>query len=134
MARKHGRNTNISIDGNDMSTYISSSDFNVSVDTHDTTAYGDDNRTYIDGLIDATFSCDGHYDDAAGGPDTILRPLLGGGEITIIRQPEGTGTGLAQQSFSALPTAYDETNPVDGKISFSAEFQVSGAITTTAQA
>lgn len=133
MARKHGRLTNISIDANDMSTYIDSSDFNVSVDSHDVTAYGDTNRQYIDGLIDATFSCSGHYDDAAGGPDTILRPLLGGGAITIIRQPEGTGSGLPQQSFSAIPTSYDESNPVDGQITFSADFQVTGTITTTAQ-
>jgi len=134
MARKHGRNTNINIDGNDMSTYIDASDFNVSVDSHDVTAYGDDNRQYIDGLIDATFTCSGHYDDDAGGPDTILRPLLGAGAITIIRQPEGTGTGLAQQSFSAIPTAYDESNPVDGQVTFSADYQVTGAITLTAQA
>jgi hypothetical protein len=58
----------------------------------------------------------------------------GNAAVTILRQPEGTGTGLPQDSFSAILTSYVETNPVEEKISFSADFQVTGDVTTTAQA
>lgn len=134
MARIHGKNTVITIDGTDMSSFIDDSTFSQSGDVHDTTAYGQDNRSYIGGLIDGTFSISGHYDDGTDNPRDAIPALLGGAAVTIVRSPEGTGTGLAQDSFSAICTSYDESSPVDDKISFSADFQITGAITITDQA
>ena len=133
MAFIHGRNTVITVDANDLSAFTSSSDFNQPVDTHDVTAYGDANRNYIAGLIDGTFSMEGHYDDSATSPRDILQPLAGAAAFTIVRQPEGVGSGFAQDSFSAVLTSYSESSPVDDKISWSAEFQITGAVTSTAQ-
>jgi len=133
MAFFHGKGTVVNVDGNDLSAFTSSSEFDQSADTHDVTAYGDDNRAYIAGLIDGTFSMEGHYDDGAAGPRAILQPLLGAAAVTVLRQPEGVGTGLAQDSFSGVLTSYNESAPVDDKISWSAEFQISGAVTSTDQ-
>lgn len=135
MARHHGKNTVVTIDGNDMSNFISDSTFSATTDTHDTTAYGMDSKEYIGGLTDGTFSCEGHYDDDAAGPRAIIKPIqVAATAVTVIRQPEGAGTGLEQDSFSAICTAYDESSPVDDKVSWSSEWQISGDITITAQA
>lgn len=134
MAFSHGKDAQVTIDSNNLSAYISDSTFNQSVDSHDVTAYGATNKAYIDGLIDGTFSVSGHYDDTkTTGPRDVLQGLLGGGAITILRQPEGTGSGLAQDSFSAIITSYEETAPVDDNIQWSADFQITGAVTVTVQ-
>lgn len=135
MTRIHGKNTYIDVGGNDLSNFINNSEFGRSRDTSDVSGYGDDNKAYIAGQQDGTFSCEGSYDDGASGPRAILEPLLdSGAETTIIRRPEGTGTGLPQESFGAILTSYVETNPVADKITWSAEFQKTGAITETVQA
>lgn len=135
MAFVHGKGTVVTVDSNALTSYISDSTFSQSVDAHDVTAYGATNKAYIDGLIDGTFSIEGHYDDTkTTGPRDVLQGLEGGGAITVVRQPEGAGTGKAQDSFSAILTAYDESSPVDDKISWSAEFQITGAVTSTVQA
>jgi hypothetical protein len=44
---------------------------------------------------------------------------------------EGTGTGKPQDAFTGILKKYTETNPVDDMVTWSAEFEISGAITTT---
>lgn len=134
MAFRHGKDTVISIGGTDYSAFISDSTFNTSQDTHDVTAYGDSGHEYIVGLTDGTFSCSGHYDNGATGTPAVDFPGFGATAQTILVQPEGAGTGNAQRSFSAVLTSYEEGMPVDDKISWSADFQISGAVTYTDQA
>lgn len=135
MAFIHGKDTLITVDSNDLSAFTNSSDFSQSSDSHDVTAYGATNKAYQAGLIDGTFSMAGIYDNAAGGPRTVLQALqVAGAAFTIIRQPEGAGTTLDQDSFSAIITSYEESSPVDDMINWTADFQISGVVTSTAQA
>lgn len=136
MARKHGKDTYVSVDGTDLSTYLSGSEFGLSTDVHDTTGYQPtgDAKTYTEGLLDGTFSMEGWYDTTASvSPRPILTGLRGGGAVTIIRRVEGTGSGLPQDSFSAILTSYSESSPAEDIVTFSAEFQITGPITDTAQ-
>ena len=135
MARIHGKNTVLTVDSNDISTYTNDSTFTGNTDVHDTTGYGADSKEYIAGLTDGTFTCSGTYDDAAGGPRGVLKPLqVAGTAITVVRQPEGAGTGNAQDSFSAIITSYEESAAVDDVIQWTCDFQISGDVTATAQA
>ena len=135
MAFIHGRNTFISIDANDLSGFIKNSEFSREKDTHDTTTYGDDDKTYISGLGDSTFSMDGVYDDGATGPHDVLGPLRDAGTVVeLIRRPEGTGTGLPEETVNVIVTSYVETNPVDDVVTWAAECQCTGAITDADQA
>ena len=89
---------------------------------------------YEGGLTDSKFTMSGTYDSTAvTGPRAALNPLLAT-TVAVIRQPEGAGTGKPQDSFSAVLTGYVETNPVADMVKWSAEFQVSGAVNSTAQA
>lgn len=135
MAYKHGKDTFVSVAGTDLSQYTMSSEFSRSVDTHDVTGYGSSSKSFIGGLTDATFSMEGNYNDTAGtGPRAVLNANVDGDAIAIIRRPEGTGSGLPEDSFNAILTSYVETSPVADRVTWSAEFQVSGDVTSSTQA
>lgn len=133
----HGKRTFISVDGTDMSTWItSSSELGKTTDTHEVTAYGQDSKTYAPGLNDATFSMEGTYNSTAStGPRAKLNTVYAGNDLVeIIRRPEGTGSGLPGDTFNGIMTSYVETSPVGDMVTFSAEFQVSGDVDITPQA
>lgn len=134
MAKIHGKNTHVEVDSNDLSQYTNSSEFSYTADSHDTTHYGDDGHVFSPGLTNGTFTMSGTYDSTAStGPRAVLEPLIGAEAVTVIRQPEGTGSSLPQDSFSGLLTSYTESNPVADMVTWSAEFQISGAVDSTAQ-
>jgi hypothetical protein len=57
----------------------------------------------------------------------------GGTPVACVFRPAGTGGGLATRTFNANITNYTEGSTVDGVVTLSASFQVSGAITFTTQ-
>lgn len=133
MAKKHGKNTVFTVDANDFTGYFNSSDFNRSGSADETTSYGEDDRTYIGGLRNATFSASGFYDDTATAPPDILIPAIGT-SVDVVRQIEGVGSGLPNETFSGIVTDYNESAPVDGVVTLSMTIQCSGAITRSDQA
>lgn len=134
MAFKHGKDTVVDVDGNDLSAFTNTSEFSPSTDSHDVTTYGKDGHVYEGGLTDGTFTMGGTYDDGGSGPRGVLLALKGtSSKVTVIRQPEGAGSGLPQDSFDGLLTSYVETNPVADMIAWSAEFQISGDVDSSDQ-
>lgn len=134
MARKHSKDTVVKVDSTDLSVYTDNSEFKPTGDSHDVSTYGVDGHVYDRGLTDGTFTMSGVYDTTAStGPRAKLLPLVKTGAVTVIRQPEGTGSGLPQDSFSGLLLSYTETNAVADFIKWAAEFQISGDVNSTAQ-
>lgn len=132
MAFKHGKDTVVKLDDNDLSAFTNTSEISREADSHDVTAYGKDAHDYEGGLTDGSISLSGTYDDSTSGPRAIIEPLLGT-KVTFVRQPEGAGSGNAEDSATVLVTSYTETAPVADMITWSAELQVSSVIATTAQ-
>lgn len=133
MAFVHGRLTVVKVATKDLSTYTKTSNIEQSADVHDVTGYGATGHAKSGGLTDGKFSMSGTYDSTAStGPRAVLQPLVGT-LAAIIRQPEGTATGKPQDSFSAVLSKYTETNPVDDMVTWSADFDISGAVTSAAQ-
>ena len=133
MAAVHGKKTVITVATKDISAYCKTSSYEGSADVHDTPGYGKDAKTKAGGLLDGKFTCGGTYDNTAStGPRAALKPALGT-TVAVVRKPEGTGTGLPMDSFSAVLSKYTETNPVDDMVSWSAEFEISDVVTTTTQ-
>lgn len=133
MAKEHGRHTEISVGGDDISTYANTSELKQQSDSHDITMYGVDDYEYQGGLKKGTFTCGGVYDSAVGGPKAVITPLIG--TVTeIIRKPIGTGTGKPTETFDALIDDYTETNPVAGMITWQMSTTRSGPIVPTVQA
>lgn len=134
MAKKHAKDTYISVVGVDLSPYTDTSEFGRSIDSHDLTTYGKDDHVFGGGLKVSTFKMGGFYSTGASGtPATVLTAALTVDPVAIIRRPEGTGTGKPQQSFNALLTTYNESSPVAEYIKWTADFQVSDAVTGSTQ-
>lgn len=130
----HGKDTVVTVDGDNLSRATNQSDFNPTGDSHDVTVYGDDGHVFAPGLTNGTFTMAGTYENnTSTGPKAVLQPLLGANPVTVIRQVEGAGAGKPQDSFSGLLTSYTESNPVAGMVAWSANFQISGNVTTTTQ-
>jgi hypothetical protein len=128
----HGRLTVIKLDGDDLSEWTDTSELDREAGSHQVTAYGATAHNYEGGLLDGKATMSGTYGSAAGGPRATIRPLLGT-KVTLIRQPEGTGSGKPQDSVTVLVLRYVETNPVADMIKWSCEMQMSSAVDSTAQ-
>lgn len=132
MAFQHGKSTVVKLNGVDLSAFCNTSVIDRGADKHDVTTYGKTSHVYAGGLGDGTASMAGIYDNTATGPRDVIRPLVGT-VVTLIRQPEGAGTGKAQDSVSVLVVKYVETNPVADMVAWSCEMQLSDTITATDQ-
>lgn len=132
MARVHGRRTEITVDGDDLTDYCDTSELTREADEHDVSTYGTDDAQYGGGLIRGGFTFGGVYESGATGPGATLRPLIGD-TVVITRKVEGTGTGKPLETFSAVVKKYTETAPVADYVRWSAECTKTGAIVDTTQ-
>jgi len=120
----------------DLSASLNSVDFSREVDTPETTVFGLDDRTYIAGLAGATISISGFWDDAATiGANTVIEPIVGQ-TLALNWQygPEGQVTGDVRYSGTCFCTSYNITGSVDGVVEFTADFQITGAVTADTSA
>ncbi|ONI73080.1 hypothetical protein ALI144C_44835 [Actinosynnema sp. ALI-1.44] len=133
MGTVHSKKTVILLDGNDISTFTNSSDWDRNADEHDTTCYGMDDATYEGGLRRGSFPIGGVYDDTATGPKAVIEPLVGT-KAELITRPEGTGPGKPESTVEVLVKSYKETAPVADMRQWSADLTMSGAVVTADQA
>lgn len=127
MAAQHGRFTVIILNGQDLSQFCDSSEFGRTSDKHDTTGYGLNSHRYSGGLLDGTFTMGGTYDNSATGPHDIITPLLGT-TVTLVRRPEGTGTGKPQETVTVLVEKLNESSPVADNVKWSCDLQLAGDV------
>lgn len=135
MAKSHAKETVVKVNSVDLSVYCNTSAFKPATDSHDVTTYGADGHVYEGGLTDGTFTVGGFYDTTATvTPRPVLIALKGtAAKTTVIRQIEGAGSGKPQDSFSGVLTSYEESAPVADYVQWTAEFQISGDVDSTAQ-
>lgn len=128
----HGKGTYVSLNSVDLSTFTNSVEFKRVADSHDTTTFGKDARTYQGGLLDGTCTLAGIYDNGETGPRPTVAPLLG--TVTaLVYRPEGTGAAKPEDTVNVLVMSYEESAPVADMISWTCELQLSGDVTTTDQ-
>lgn len=135
MTFRAGRLAEVSIAGTDLSAYSDSCDLGIDIDVLDTTTFGNTWKTAIAGLIGGSFSMGGNYDPTATvGPQAVLwGVILGLVPVAVVFKPGGTATGQRTNSFSALITSYSESSTPDDKVVWSADYQITGAVTPTTQ-
>jgi hypothetical protein len=128
----HGKSCNFTIDDTgdsvrDISNVLTSVDFPQTRDTSETTAFGSSAKSYIVGLSDATISISGLWDATVDG-------YLAGTEPTsrhFVFGPAGSTSGYVKYTGSCIMTSYSGAVPVGDVDTFSADFQVTGAVTRT---
>jgi len=132
MAFVHGKDSVFKLDNSggsltDISTYVNNVDFPETADVAETSTLGASNKTYLAGLKDATISLSGLFDATV---DAILGAVVGQtASLSFEYSPEGTGSGKVKYTGEAILTSYALSSPVGDVVAYSADLQVSGAVT-----
>jgi len=138
VAFTHGKKSKFSIDNSagsltDISAYCDDVSLSRDIETAETTSFGDDAKEYIIGLTDASISVSGKFDAAgASTVDSVLSGILGQEASVSFEYVPGGGTiGASNPGYQGecYLTSYEVSGSVGDVTSFSASFQVSGAIT-----
>ena len=129
MAALHGKGTAFSIGNSStltaITSYCDSIDFPAfNVDTAEVSAFGATYKSYVSGLKGGTITASGPWDYAL---DAIMYANV------ATSQPFSytPGGGSAVYTGSALITAYNVQGGMGGAVTWSASFQISGAVTRT---
>ena len=126
----HGKSTDFAIDdtggsSRNISNTLTDVSFPQTIDTAETTAFGSSNKSYIVGLKDTTISVTGLW-------DATVDAYLSGTEPasrSFIFGPAGSTGGNVKYTGEAIMTNYSQGNPVGDVVTFTADFQVTGAVT-----
>ena len=132
MAFVHGKSSVFKLDNasgsiTDISAFVNNVDFPETADVAETSVLGASNKTYIVGLKDATISLSGLFDATA---DAIFGAVVGQtATLSFEYSPEGTASGKIKYSGECILTNYAMSSPVGDVVAYSADLQVSGAVT-----
>lgn len=134
MAYAHGKDAVFKVQDSggttrDLSAYLTSITYDPNADVAEVSTLGDSSKEYLAGLKDATITIEGKYDPAANGPDDVLNGILGGASRTFEFHPQGTATGKPKYTGSLICTGYSVNSPLEDASTFTATFQVTGAVT-----
>lgn len=128
MTFRHGKNTKVLFNQFDLSSYLSEASPNESVETAETTAYGNSAKTYVVGLRDSTLSMSGFFDGSANAVDEIIATALQTNPEVITFAPEGLTVGSRVVTMNAIETSYEVSSPVADVVSVSVEAQTTDRI------
>ena len=131
---RHGKNSQFTIADSgatvrDISTSLNSVTLPRSIETLETTSFGSSSKSYVVGFADSTISVEGSFDATFDG---YLAGLVGHETASaFVYGPEGTTAGMVKYTGTCFLTSYEVSGGVGDIVSFSAEFQVTGAVTRT---
>ena len=132
MAFVHGKSSVFKLDNasgslTDISAFVNNVDFPETADVAETSVLGASNKTYIVGLKDATISLSGLFDATA---DAIFGAVVGQtATLSFEYSPEGTASGKIKYTGECILTNYAMSSPVGDVVAYSADLQVSDAVT-----
>ena len=138
---RHGKNANFQLDNSagsiqDLSTYIDEVTMPRSVETGETTTFGvtGGSKTYVVGLNDSTISLKGKWDATLDAHMAAVISAQDSGSLasaTFKYGPESSTASRIQYTGECFITSYEVGSPVGDVVTWSAELQVTGAITRT---
>ena len=136
---KHGKNAYFALDGTAASLVNISDTLNEismprAIETAETTAFGQNDKTYITGLGDATISLSGMFDATVDTQIAGNIANLKSGSVSSLSfeyGPSGSAGSSPKFTGEALITSYDISSPVGDVVTYALELQVTGAVTGT---
>lgn len=134
MAFGHGKLAVIKMDNAsgalfDLTAISNAIDLPKSLGTGETTSFGQNDKTYIAGLMDGTVSIGGSYDNALDATiqaavDAVANNTLA--SLTVEYGPQGTATGKPKYTLEVIPTNYNISTAVAGVGTFKLDCQRTG--------
>jgi hypothetical protein len=128
MAKKHGKDSRIYVDSYDISGDSNKVDFANTLETAETSGFGQTSRTYLAGQGDGTVSVTSFWTDGAGGTDAILNAYRQGGDTAIVTYcPEGVADGaIAYTTHGAVCTQATYGSVIAEAVKAKHQWQTSG--------
>jgi hypothetical protein len=132
MAFVHGKDSVFKLDNSggsltDISAYVNNVDFPETADVAESSVLGSSSKQYLVGLKDSTLGLTGFFDATA---DAIFGAVLGqSATLSFEYSPEGTASGKVKYTGECILTNYALSSPVGDVVAYSADLQVSGAVT-----
>jgi predicted secreted protein len=129
---RHGKSTVFKVDNaagslTDISNTLTDVSFPQTVETAETTSFGSSAKTYIVGLSDSTLSVSGNFDATV---DAHLAGILGqAATVSFEYGPEGSTSTQVKYTGEAILTSYEKSGAVGDVVTYSAELQITGAVT-----
>lgn len=146
MGFRHGKDGQALVSSYDLSSYFNEMSSSQTIETAETTAFGNSAKTYITGLNDGTISFSGMFDGSTDAVAEVFEDIIANGSTTVITLAHDGGLtqGNSCVMAQAKQTSYDITVPVADVVALSGEFQVTeglrngilvaASVTTTATA
>jgi hypothetical protein len=132
---RHGKNVALFIDKYDYSAFFNDMSASDTVETAETTAFGDSSKAYIVGLQDGKVSVKGMFEGTASvagegaGTDEYFDAVKGGTtKQKIIVAPEGHFLGARSIVLQADDTSYEVSGAIGAVVMANAEFQSSAGL------
>lgn len=124
---RHGKKTAVLFGNYNLSSYLNEASMSSSNETAETTAFGDDAKTYITSLVDATVSLSGMFEGEIN--DTTLNNALtntGSTPVTICT----TGLVAGEPCFFgvSISNSYEISSPVADVVTVTSDLQLDGGI------
>jgi hypothetical protein len=129
---RHGKAASFKVDNaagqlTNISDTLNSVSFPREAETLETTSFGSYDRTYVVGFKNQTISVEGSFDATV---DTHLAAVLGqDATLSFEYGPEGTTSTFTKYTGECIMTSYETSAGIGDIVSFSAEFQITGAVT-----
>jgi len=129
---RHGKSAVFKIDDSggtlrDISNTLNSVSFPREAEVLETTSFGSSDRSYVVGFKNQTIGIEGSFDATVDG---YLAGILGQeASVSFEYGPEGSTATYTKYTGEALLTSYESSAGVGDIVSYSAEFQITGAVT-----
>ena len=112
--------------GSDAVGEVTNFSLEVTAETVECTAMGQDYRKYVSSYINWSGSVDVNWDP----DDTGQTALVVGSSVALSLYPEGDDTGDTEYSGNAIVTGFSRSAAFDGKVEANISFQGSGPLAT----
>lgn len=123
----HGKGSKVLFNGYDLSSYFNNVDAAFSIETAESTAFGDTAKNYIVGLQDGTLSLSGMFDNSlVANRENLLQEALGSSTTPLITVALNAGTiGNSSVQAKAHETNYAISSPIGDIVTVAADFNAS---------
>lgn len=117
-----------------ISTYCDEVSMPEELELVETTTFGATSKTYLAGFADGKVTISGNWDRTIDGILSTLKDAFRAGttqSVTFEYGPEGNSAGDVKYTGEVVLVNYEKNSAVKDQVKFSAEFQITGAVTTT---
>ena len=118
----------------DISTYIDEVGMPEELELVETTTFGATSKTYLVGFADGKITISGNWDRTVAGYLGELKAAFRDGTLasaTFEYGPEGADNGDTKYTGECVMVTFEKMSAVKDQVKFTAEFQITGAVTET---